>query len=158
MSLDHINDQISSMGGKFIKPHLKGDMIRGEIIAAEERTKTFDGEIVRNRKTGEPRTEWVFTLRLLEHKSPNNNSDFLNKADDIAGTDDKLCIFVANESAQRAIGKASKTANVKLSAGVTLAVAIGEEPETPTSQAEYVAQVEAAPLIAVNHSDDNPFA
>jgi hypothetical protein len=155
MSLDYINDQISSMGGRFVKPATKGDMLKGEIVAAEERVKTFDGETVRNRKTGEPRKEWVFTLRYIDAKTV--SPDYTEKIDGVRASDDQLCIFVANESAQRAIGKASKTSGVKLAVGATLAVAISEDPPSPTSQAEYVAQVEAAPLINITSSDDNPF-
>lgn len=156
MSLDYINDQISSMGGRFVKPAVKGDMLRGEIVAAEERTKTYEGEPVRNRKTGEPRKEWVFTLRYLDAKivSP----EYGDKITQVKDSDDGLCIFVANESAQRAIGKASKTAGVKLAVGAVLAVAVTEDPPTATSQAEYQAQVEAPALIDVTSSDDNPFA
>jgi hypothetical protein len=147
-----INDAIASMGSRWIKQRATTDpAIDGTIVSYESRNKTFEGAPVLNRKTGQPRVEWVFTLQT----SACEDSE-----------DDGVRRYGAAESCQRAIAEAVKQSGHKLAVGGRLQIAVIADPATdreqPTFKAKYTPPAPTAinvPAVNVNDifGDDAPF-
>jgi len=140
--LDEINQAIDQFGGQWVKLRNKSDgVLKGTIVSAESRGKTFEGAAVLSKKTGKQRTEWVIVLQTDLHES---------------AEDDGVRKFTANESAQRAIAKAVKDSGSKLSQGGTLAIVVTKDPESATDQAEYRAEyAPAAAPVAISTEEVN---
>lgn len=137
--LDDINQAIDSFGGQWVNLRTVSDgVLKGNIVSAESRGKTFEGAPVNSRKTGQQRTEWVFVLETDRRETDE---------------DDGVRKFAANESAQRAIAKAVKDSGKKLEQGGTLAIVVTADPENDRDQAEYRAEYKApapsAPVASV---------
>lgn len=144
MALDEVNQRLGSLGGRWVKLRVKTDgILDGDIVDGEYRVKTFEGAVVRNRKTGEERQELILTLQTDRHDEDG---------------DDGLRKFAADESAQRAISEALREAGAKLAAGGHLRIGVVTDPETTTAQAAYKARYTApAPAIAQPPAvDDDP--
>jgi hypothetical protein len=139
--LNDLADAAASIGGSWVKLRTTDDPpVEGKVVAFEARPKTFEGAPVLNRKTGAQRTEWVFTLDT--------------------GGEDHVKVSL-NESAQRAVADALRTAGVTApKAGDTLKIGVKADPASDREQATYQAKwtVGAAPLD-IPSSDDasDPF-
>ena len=127
MSLDSLNNAISSMGGSWVKLNSKEHgVLEGKVVEFEERDRrTPDGDIVYKKGTQNARKEWLFTLEVEARE--NDDDDGLRK-------------FAANESAQRAIAEAVKESGKQAEVGGTLKIAVKEDPEDTYSQATYQAR------------------
>lgn len=138
--LDELNNEISKSGGTYVKLNRKEHgVLEGVILDAEVRDKTFEGQVIVSRKSGQPRKEWLFTLDT--------------------GAEQPVK-FAANEGAQFAIRQAVKDAGGKLEKGGTLKVAVKQDPATSTQQAEYQAKYTAPTKTAVSDAiaeDAPPF-
>lgn len=142
--LDQLNDAAASIGGTWVRLRSTDDPpVEGEVIDFEVRPKTFEGAPVLSRKTGQQRSEWVFTLR-------------------VPGQEEAVKLSL-NEAGQRAVAKALKDANAKAKAGDTLKIRVKENAPDSTSQATYQARwtVGAAsldvPVPAAGDDDSDPF-
>lgn len=145
--LDEINAAIETAGGKWTKLRHKTDpYIDGEILAVVQRGKTFEGQPVLSRTSGQQRQEWLFTLQTT----------LRDDADD-----DGVRKFAANESAQRAIGEAVKASGQKLAIGGKLKLAVVADAPTDRDQPTFKAKYEPPAASAVSASDifgdDEPF-
>jgi hypothetical protein len=142
-TLDALNDAVAARGGRWIKLRTKDDpAIDGEILAHEVRDKRDpDGNVVTSRKSGAPRTEWLFTLAT-------------GLSDD--GDDDGVRKLAANESMQSAIATAIKASGQKAVVGGRIQVAVSADPEDSYSQATYAAKY--TPPAASGVSADDLFA
>lgn len=119
--MDDLNTAVAEVGGNWRNLRTKADgALEGKVIAFDKRHKTFEGEVVLNRKTKEPRWEWVFTLEVDGEADPVKYS--------------------ANESAQRAIADAIRKSGNKAAIGDTLKIGVIEDPEDDRSQARYGAK------------------
>lgn len=126
MALDGLNDAVSKLGGKWVKCATKADgIIKGVIVAFEQRAKTFEGKVVNNRTTGEPRQEWVFTLQTEDRED---------------AEDDGLRKLSCNESAQRAVATAIRASGKGAEEGGELLLTVTEDPPTDRDQAVYQAR------------------
>lgn len=125
MNLDNLNQAAAELSGEWVKLVSTDDpTIDGTVLAFEVRPKTFEGEPVLSRKSGQQRTEWVFTL------------------DTGAETAVKVSL---NESGQRAVSKALTAAGCPASVGDRLEIRVSENQPDPRSQATYVARWTAVP-------------
>ena len=147
MAVEDINQQIASIGGKWVNLRRKTDgALEGIILDVQQREKTFEGQVIVSRKTGQPRIEWVFTLQTDTH---DDNDNGIRK-------------FGAVESAQRAIAEAVKeTPLKKLEEGGKLKIAVVQDPATDRDQAGYRARYEppaarVADIFGADN-DDEPF-
>lgn len=125
MSLSELNEAVARSGGTWIGLREKGDRVEGTIIDFEERPKTFEGEPVLSRKSGQQRMEWVFTLQTGESEG---------------AADDGVRKVSLDENGQRAVKKAIKDAGSPAVVGGTLIIAVVADRETPTSQCEKKAK------------------
>lgn len=126
--LDQLNDEIASFGGEWVKLNRKEHgALEGEIVDVEVREKSFEGQVVLSRKTGQPRKEWVVTLRVPETERDGADDDGIRKVS-------------LNESGQRAFAAAVKAAKAKVEAGGTLKIGVKADPATDREQAEYQAR------------------
>lgn len=123
--LDQLNDAAASLGGQWVKCKDLGDVIEGVVLDFEIRGKTFEGQPVLSRKSGEQRKEWVFTIQ----------TDDRTDADD-----DGVRKFSANESAQRAIAAAIKEAGSPAKKGDRVKLGVSKAAASTTEQAEYKAR------------------
>jgi len=132
MSLDDIINESLNSGGKWAKLATKGDKIAGELVSIDKRQRrTPEGDIVVGKKSGEPRTEWVITVRVPADQHEDADDDGLRK-------------YGANEGAQRAVKEAIKRAGIKSAdelVGCQFALAVAKEAEGKFEQHDYVAQV-----------------
>lgn len=137
--LDDLNHAVASRGGRWIKLRDTDDpKVDGEILDFEQREKTdLDGNVVIGKKSGKPRIEWLFTLKVDDRED-----------DD----DDGIRKLPANESMQTAIAKAIKESGEKAEVGGRLQVAVSGNPADKFSQADYVAKY-TPPAIAVPADD-----
>lgn len=139
-TLDDLNQAAASMGGEWAKLRTTDDPpIEGKVVAFEVRDKTFEGAVVTNRKTGQPRQEWVFTL------------------DTGNGEHTKVSL---NESAQRAVSAALKEAGATAKVGDTLKIGVAENPPSDREQATYRARWTSAPAslgVPAGGANDEPF-
>lgn len=123
---DDVNALLDSTGGKWFKLRTKADgVLKGTILDLSVRGKTFEGQPVLNRKTGEQRQEVVVTLQ----------TDLREDAED-----DGIRNFGANEAAQRALAEAKRQAGAPLAVGGTLAITVEADPANDREQATYRAQ------------------
>lgn len=137
MSLDSLNNAIASIGGTWVKLRTKADPpVDGTILDFEERGKTFEGQPVLSRKSGEQRIEWLFTLQCA-----GDGAD-----------DDGVRKLTANESMQRAIAKAIRDTKTQAAKGGRLQVAVASDPENEREQAEYVARY-SPPALPIGDAD-----
>ena len=137
--LDELDQAAATLGGNWAKLRTAADpTIEGRVLAFEKRPKTFEGEVVLNRKTKEPRIEWVFTLQVQGEPDPV-----------------KLSL---NESGQRAVAEALRQAGAKPETGDVLKIGVKSDPESDRDQATYQAKwtKNAAPLD-IPAADDEPF-
>jgi hypothetical protein len=126
MSLDELNQEIASRGGRWVKLRNKGDVIEGEILDFVRRDRTDpEGNIVYKRGTTQPRTEWVFTL-----------ATDLREEDD----DDGVRRVPCNESAQGAVSRAVKESGAAVVLGGRLKLGVAKDPEGDFSQPEFIAR------------------
>lgn len=139
---DDINDAISTMGARWIKQRTTTDPpVDGTIVSYESRNKTFEGAPVLNRKTGQPRIEWAFTLQT---------------ADRDGADDDGIRRYGAAESCQRAIAEAVKETGQKLAVGGRLQIKVSANAPTDRDQPAYRAKYTppaAAPISAAKVED-----
>ena len=146
MSFDQINDRIQTMGGRWAKLTHTGDKLVGTLLEADETERTDpDGDVVRSKKTGEPRKVWNLTLQTDERA----DSD-----------DDGVRKFSANESCQGAIGKAVKEQGVRLGVGCTIKIGVtAENGEFEQCDYKVVLEKGADPaIIAATEAADNEAA
>ena len=139
--LDNLDRAAASMGGNWAKLRSTDDPpIEGKVVAFEERDKTFEGAVVLNRKTQQPRREWVFTLDVGEDQPVN---------------------LSLNESGQRAVAAALRDAGAKPAEGDTLKIAVKSNPPSDREQAEYQARWTPAPrgldVPTASNDTDEPF-
>lgn len=136
--LDQLNTAAASLGGNWRKLRTTEDgAIEGRVLSFEDREKSFEGAVVLNRKTGQPRREWVFTL-------------------EVDGEDEPIKIAL-NESGQRAVAAALREAGVKAKEGDTLKIGVKTDPPSDREQAEYQARwTPAAPALGVPAADADP--
>lgn len=118
-----INQDIESGGGKFVKLRDSGDAVIGELLGIDERQKMWEGAPVLSRKTGEPRKEWVITLRTELSEGPD---------------DDGIRKIAANEGLQIAIKNHMRETKALFPDGWGGRLAIGVKVGAPnaTSQVE----------------------
>lgn len=136
--LDELDQAAATLGGNWAKLRTTADpAVEGRVLAFEKRPMTFEGEPVLNRKTKEPRIEWVFTLQVAGEPEPV-----------------KLSL---KESAQRAVADALRAAGAKPEVGDTLKIGVKSDPVDDRSQATYQAKwtKNAAPLDIPG--DEEPF-
>lgn len=125
MSLSELNDAAARSGGQWVKLAQRGDVLQGAILDFENRPKTFEGQPVLSRKSGEQRYEFVFTLQTEDTEGPE---------------DDGVRKVALNEAAQRAVLKAIKDAGVDAENGGHLLIAVVEDPPNDKAQAVYRAK------------------
>lgn len=127
MSIDALNEAVASAGGTWVKlRNLEDPAIEGVIVGFEKREKRNpDGDIIASRKTGKPRTEWVFTLQVDERDGED---------------DDGIRKLSCNESMQRAISEAIRASGKAAEEGGVLKVGVKADPEDSYSQADYQAR------------------
>lgn len=147
MSLDAINEAVEAFGGQWVKLNRKEHgTAEGTLVDIEVREKTFEGELVLSRKSGEPRKEWVITYTVDEDQRDGAEDDGTRK-------------LSANESLQRALKKAIKDSGSKAERGGTIKMKVTEDPEKETQQAEYVAKyTPPVKTIEVEDFDEDDFA
>lgn len=135
-----INDDIERGGGRFVKLREAGDAIVGDLLAIDERTKTWEGQPVLSRTSGEPRKEWVITLRTE-----------LSDSDD----DDGVRKIAANEGLQIAIKSHMRESGQRFPAtwGGRLAVGVKVGAPSPTAQVEEWSVRYTAPTGAETIND-----
>ena len=137
-TLDHLQEAAASIGGNWA--HLKSTDdpdVEGKVLAFEIREATFEGALVKSRKTGAQRYEWVFTL------------------DTGNGEVTKISL---NESGQRAVSVALKEAGSTAKVGDTLKIGVAEDPPSEREQATYRARWTPAPAsLGVPADDGEPF-
>ena len=134
-TLDDLNQAAASLGGEWAKLRTTDDpTIEGKVVAFEVRDKSFEGAPVLNRKTGQPRKEWIFTL------------------DTGNGETTKISL---NESAQRAVSSALKEAGSTAKVGDTLKIGVAEDPPSDREQAIYRARWTPAPASLGVPADDS---
>ena len=134
-----INQAAETMSGEWVKlTRREHGTIEGRVVNFEARPMTFEGAPVLNRKTGTPRTEWVFTVF----------------ADD--GETVKFCL---KESGQRAVAAAIKEAGTEAKNGDRIKIAVAADPETDTSQPTYQVRwtPDATPLDIPTDTVEEPF-
>lgn len=152
---DDLNKAAATSGGRFIKVNRKEHgVLKGIVLDIERRDRTYEGQVVLNRKTGKPRDSYVITL-LTELRDP--------EIDD----DDGVRMFDANESAWRAISTAVREAKATAEVGDTLTLKVENDPPSSNSQADYRAKWEKGPGVpkefagvgaATSYADDEePF-
>lgn len=142
MSLDLNEAARRAGGGAWVKLRNKDDgTIEGVLVDIEERDRTNPkGEIVRKKGTDKARKEWVLTIETD-----------LRDAD--IADDDGVRKVAANESMQRAIGKAIKESGSKEYGG-RIKIGVKEDPADDYAQAEYQAKYSPpAPTIDIDESD-----
>lgn len=123
--LDELNEAAATIGGSWVKLRTTDDPpVEGRVLAFEKRPKTFEGQPVLSRKSGEQRVEWVFTL-------------------DVDG--DEPVKLSLNEAGQRAVASALKEAGAKANVGDTLKIGVSQNPASEREQATYRARWTPAP-------------
>jgi hypothetical protein len=138
-TLDDLDNAAASLGGNWVKLRTTDDPpVVGKVLAFEVRPKTFEGQPVLSRKSGQQRNEWVFTLDAGDGGDPI-----------------KLSL---NEAGQRAVSEALRKANAKPKVGDTLKIRVHVNPEDSRSQATYAAAWEVgAEVIDVPAAGDDEF-
>jgi hypothetical protein len=138
--MSDINTEIESFAGQWQQLTKKDHpTIEGRVTYFEKRPATFEGQPSISRKTGQPRTEWVFAVLT-------DGGDTVK--------------FSLMESGQRAISTAIKangqSANIP---GDRIKIAVTEDSVTGKSQAEYKVKwtTDTAPLAEVAVEDEIPF-
>lgn len=141
MSIDALNEAVASSGGTWVKLRNTDDpAVEGTIVSFESRDKRNpDGDIVASRKTGKPRTEWVFTLQTADRDGED---------------DDGIRKLSCNESMQRAIRDAIKASGKQAEEGGTLKIGVKANPEDSYSQADYQARY-TPPAAKVDLPDED---
>lgn len=131
-----INEAAATIGGTWVKLNRKEHgAVEGRVVAFEQRPMTFEGAPVLNRKTGQARTEWVFTLRQ---------------------DDGEIVKLSLKESGQRAVSDAIKaTGRPANDTGDRLKIAVSDDPVTDREQPTYQARwtQDESPLVL----DEEPF-
>lgn len=132
---DAVNEAIQTSGGSFAKVKNRGDVVEGIILDVVVRDQVFEGKVVPNSTTGEPRKEWLFSL------------------DTSAG----VTKFAAKEGAQTATRNALGNAGVKkLEKGGRIRVECTQEFKrgNPNQYQEF--SVTYTPPKIQTFSDDDP--
>ena len=140
-----LEDEIGRTGGRWIKLQTVADgWVAGELIHAESRQMTFEGQPVfkRNRPT-EARREWVITLKVKEREN---------------AEDDGVRNIALKERAQSAVSKAVQKAGVTgLEPGAKLAIRVSKDRESEREQPEFEARYEPpAKTFPVDLADTGP--
>lgn len=130
--LDEINEEIEKSGGTWLKLNEKGQSVRGAMVSAEVREKTYEGKTVLSSKTGKPRKEWVLTLEV----------------------DGELKNTVAAEGGQIAIRKAAQALGRKLQPGDIIDITVSESSVPGKKGAEWDVRIEPGAGSPVE--DDKP--
>ena len=130
--LDEINEEIEKSGGTWLKLNERGQHVRGAMVSAEVREKTYEGKTVLSSKTGKPRKEWVLTLEV----------------------DGELKNAVANEGGQIAIRKAAQALGRKLQPGDIIDITVSESSVPGKKGAEWDVKIEPGTGSPVE--DDKP--
>lgn len=134
-----INEAAQSMTGSWVQLMSKADgVIEGRVVSFETRPMTFEGEVKLSRKTGQPRTEWVFTVQR---------------------DDGEIVKFGLKESGQRAIAEAIKAAGQPAKNGDRIKIAVSEDKPDERSQPTYKARwaADAMPLDVPVADEEEPF-
>lgn len=114
-----------AVGGAWVKfTRKEHGVIKGTIIAAEFRPKTFEGAPVLNRKTGAQREELVVTFEV-------------DDPDPDVVDDDRIRKVSLNESATRALSIGKRTAGLRTIIGARFGAQVTKDPASTTEQAEY---------------------
>jgi hypothetical protein len=140
MTLQRLNDEADRIGGKWITPpKSKGESIMGELVDAEYRGMTFEGNPVMKRGTNEQRQELVLTLRVDQREGAD---------------DDGVRRVGLKERAASAVLKAIKDSKSKAEQGGMIWLACSADAPDKTSQPEYTASYKppAADISALNQA------
>lgn len=62
MGFDDVNEAILTGGGGYAKLQQRGAVVEGVLVDVSTREMIYDGLVVKSKKTGQPRKEWVFVL------------------------------------------------------------------------------------------------
>jgi hypothetical protein len=136
MSFDDVNREVQSAGSAWVKLTKKSHgMLKGKLVNAETRDqRDMQGEVLKGKKSGVVRTEWVLTLEV----------------------DGETKKFSAKESAKTAIKAALDTAGVKsMASGGFLQIVVVEDSVQGKSQATYKAKY-TAPVKSEDPWADEP--
>jgi hypothetical protein len=125
-----LEDEIGRTGGRWVKLQTVADgWVSGELIHAESRPMTFEGQPVMKRNApGEARREWVITFKVKEREDP---------------SDDGIRKIALKERAQSAVSRAVQKAGATgLEPGAKLAIRVARDKQTDREQAEFEAKYE----------------
>ena len=137
--MSDINAAAQMMTGEWVKlTRREHGTVEGRVVSFEARPMTFEGAPVLNRKTGTPRTEWVFTV-------------FEDGGDTVK--------FSLKESGQRAVAAAIKESGTEAKNGDRIKIAVATDPETDTAQPTYQVRwtPDATPLEIPTDTAEEPF-
>lgn len=138
--MSDINAAADALVGEWVKLNRKEHgAIEGRVISFEQRPMTFEGAAVLNRKTGAPRTEWVFA---------------------VLQDDGETVKFSLKEAGQRAVAEAIKDAGQPAKNGDRIKIAVKDDPEDDRSQATYQARwtPDTTPLdVPAEDDESEPF-
>jgi hypothetical protein len=136
--IDELNDAVAMAGSTWINlRNVDDDPLDITVTDFVKRDKMFEGAPVLSRKTGKPRTEWVFT-----GTTPDG--------------DTVRCSL--NESAQSAVRDALKKADAKAEIGDRLQLKVKANPPDERSQATYAAKwTKGTKPIDIDQDDDDLF-
>jgi hypothetical protein len=133
MALEDFYNDAQSRGGKWVKLANPGDAVKGEIIDLDIRDRRdIDGNVVLNRKSGDPRKEYVLTFRVDEDQREDADDDGARK-------------ISLNEAGQSAFIAAYKAAGGGDIAGARFALQMTTAAPNQMSQAGYAAAIKKQP-------------
>lgn len=135
-----INEAAQAMTGTWVQLMSKADgVIEGRVVSFETRPMTFEGEVKLSRKTGQPRTEWTFT---------------------VLKDDGETLKFGLKESGQRAVAQAIKESGQPAKNGDRIKIAVSEDKPDERSQPTYQVRwtPDSTPLdVPVEEDESEPF-
>jgi len=125
-----LEDEIGRTGGRWVKLQTVADgWVGGELVHAESRQMTFEGQpVFKRNRPGEARTEWVITFQV-------------SKRDD--ADDDGIRKIALKERAQTALKAAVQKSGAKgLLEGAKVALRVSKDRESEREQPEFEAKYE----------------
>lgn len=138
-TFDELNRAAVTSGGRWINLKAIADgAVDGEVLDYEIRPMTFEGAPVLKRGSGEPRHEWLFTLRVGEG-------------------DEGVVKLPLRESGQRAVREAIKAAGGDAKPGDRLKIAVSIDKEKATDQPTFQARWTKAERVPTSSLDLSMF-